>query len=89
VTNAGITIAHGASNSITLTGDHLTISSDDIDVRSDRRTTMRAGATATIDAGSKTLAHREWDRTPSRQWHAHPPGQLDQHELTLGIEPSC
>lgn len=50
VSDAGITIAHGGSNSITLTGDDLTLRSDDIDMRSDRSTTLRAGTTATFDS---------------------------------------
>jgi hypothetical protein len=48
VSDAGITIAHGGSNSITLTGDDLTLRSDDIDMRSDRNTTLRDGTTATL-----------------------------------------
>jgi hypothetical protein len=50
VSDAGITIAHGGSNSITLTGDDLTLRSDDIDMRSDRNTTLRDGTTATFDS---------------------------------------
>ena len=52
ITDAGITIAHGASNSIKLTGNDLEIRSEDIAVRSDFSTDVRAGTTAKIDAVS-------------------------------------
>jgi hypothetical protein len=53
VTDSGITIAHGASNSITLTGDDLAVRSEDIDIRSDLTSVLQAGTTATVDAGTK------------------------------------
>jgi hypothetical protein len=53
VTDSGITIAHGASNSITLTGDDLAVRSEDIDIRSALGSVLKAGTTATVDAGTK------------------------------------
>jgi hypothetical protein len=50
VSDAGITLGHGATNSIVLTGDDLTVRSDNIEMRSDRSTTLRAGTTATVRA---------------------------------------
>ena len=56
VSDAGITIAHGTSNSITLIGDDLNVKSKDIDVKSSQSTKLGAGTTATIDAtGNLTL----------------------------------
>ena len=56
VTDAGITIGHGTSNRITLTGDDLTVRSEDIDVQSALSTQLKAGTTATVDAtGNLTL----------------------------------
>jgi len=56
VTDAGITIAHGTSNSIKLIGDDLTVQSEKIDVKSSLSTRLRASTTATIDAnGNLTL----------------------------------
>jgi hypothetical protein len=52
VTDAGITLAHGTSNSIVLAGDDLTVRSDDISIRSDRSTTVQAGTTANVEAGT-------------------------------------
>jgi hypothetical protein len=53
ITDTGITIAHGTSNSIMLTGDDLVVRSEDIDVRSDLTTVLRAGTTYTVDAQGK------------------------------------
>lgn len=56
VTDAGITIAHGTSNSIKHFGDDLNVKSEDIDVKSSASTKLGAGTTATIDAsGNLTL----------------------------------
>jgi hypothetical protein len=50
VTDAGITLRHGTSNSIVLAGDNLTVHSGDIAVRSDGSTDVKVGATATLDS---------------------------------------
>jgi hypothetical protein len=50
VSDAGITIAHGTSNSIKLIGDDVAVRSEDIDVKSSFSTKLDAGTTATIDA---------------------------------------
>ncbi len=52
VGDAGITLGHGSSNSILLTGDDLTVRSDDISIQSARSTTLQAGTTANVQAGS-------------------------------------
>ncbi len=52
VSDAGITLGHGGTNSVVLTGDDLTVRSDNISLRSDRSTTLRAGSTATVQAGT-------------------------------------
>ena len=53
VADSGITIAHGTSNSITLTGNDLAVRSEDIEMRSDLSTVLRAGTTTTVDAQSR------------------------------------
>ena len=55
VTNAGITIAHGASNSITLVGDDLTVRSRNLGLRSDQDMTLQTGGTAAINAAGNVL----------------------------------
>jgi hypothetical protein len=52
VSDAGITLGHGGTNSVVLTGDDLAVRSDNISLRSDRSTTLRAGSTATVQAGT-------------------------------------
>src|SRR5262245_47054936 len=52
VGDAGITLAHGPSNSILLAGDDLTVRSGDITIQSAGSTTLQAGTTANIQAGS-------------------------------------
>jgi hypothetical protein len=52
VSDAGITLAHGTTNSIVLTGDDLNVRSDDISIRSDRSTRVQAGTTANVQAGT-------------------------------------
>ena len=49
VTNSGIRIAHGASNTITLVGDDLTVRSRNLGVRSDQDVTLQTGGTAVLD----------------------------------------
>jgi hypothetical protein len=53
VTDAGITIARGSTNSIVLSGADLDIRSEDIDMESGLSTVLKAGTTATVDAQSK------------------------------------
>jgi hypothetical protein len=57
VTDAGITIAHGPTNAITLVGNDLTVRSGNIDMRSDLATLLRAGTTASVDAGGNLTLH--------------------------------
>jgi hypothetical protein len=52
VTDAGITIAHGATNAITLVGNDLSVRTGNIDMRSEFATLLRAGTTAGVDAGA-------------------------------------
>lgn len=57
VNDSGITIRHGSFNSITLTGDDLTVRSNDIDVQSDGSTSIKAGNTATLDSSGNLSLH--------------------------------
>jgi hypothetical protein len=50
VANSGITIAHGASNSITLVGGDLTVHSRNLGVRTDQDLTVQTGGAAVLDA---------------------------------------
>ena len=48
--NSGITIAHGASNSITLVSGDLTVHSRNLGVRTDQDLTVQTGGAAVLDA---------------------------------------
>jgi hypothetical protein len=52
VTDAGITLRHGTSNSIVLAGDNLTVRGGDLELRSDRSTKVEAGTTAAVKAAT-------------------------------------
>jgi hypothetical protein len=52
VSDTGITLAHGTTNSIVLTGDDLAVHSDDISLQSDRSTMVQAGTTVDVQAAA-------------------------------------
>jgi hypothetical protein len=52
VSDTGITLAHGATNSIVITGDDLSVRSDDISIQSDRSTMLQAGTTLNVQAAA-------------------------------------
>ena len=52
VTDAGITLAHGTTNSIVLAGDDLSVRGDDVSILSDRSTTLQAGTTVNVQAAT-------------------------------------
>ncbi len=56
VTNAGIVIGRGSTNSITVAGEDLAVRTRDLGMQSDRNMTVQAGGTATLDSqGNLTL----------------------------------